>query len=205
MDNNKNNTLFILDWDDTLFPTNWVINNNVKIMLPDSHDHYMVYFQELDRVLSKFLNKLTSYGRVIIVTNAALEWVNISSIVLPKTYHLLKKVKIVSARTEYKKKSSNMMDWKTMAFRDIIDNEFKNSSLINVISIGDAEYEYQALISLNKTHRIKGIKYLKSIRFMRQPTHDILIDQLNTLNDAIPQIWNKTQHLDLKFDHFSKN
>ena len=34
-----------------------------------------------------------------------------------------KKVKIVSARQNYRHKSPNMMDWKTMAFRDIIDDE----------------------------------------------------------------------------------
>jgi len=93
-----------------------------------------------------------------------------------------------------------MMDWKIMAFRDIIDDEFKNSSLMNVISIGDAEYEYQALISLNKRKDVKK-KYLKSIRFIRNPTHDILIDQLEVLSDAIPNVWKKYDHLDLRFNH----
>lgn len=198
----KHKTLFILDWDDTLFPTNWIMKNDINLMVSTSRDQYIIYFQELDRVLSKFLQKVSSLGKVIIVTNALPDWVNISSVVLPTTYNLLRKIKIISARGTYRLKSSNIMDWKIMAFRDIIDKEFNNLSLLNVISIGDAEYEYQALISLN--NRKKGIKkYLKSIRFMKDPTHDILIDQLEVLNDAIPKIWNKDKHLDLKFDHFS--
>lgn len=73
---------------------------------------------------------------------------------------------------------------------------------MNIISVGDAEYEYQALIALN--NRKKEIKkYLKSVRFVKNPTHDILIDQLEVLNDAIPDVWQKYNHLDLKFDHVS--
>jgi len=191
-----NKTLFILDWDDTLFPTNWVINNGIKLVLTKSHSQYMNYFQELDRVLYKFLKQITSIGKVIIVTNAMLEWVNISSVILPQTYSILKKVKIISARERYRNKSQNIWDWKKMAFRDVIDIEFQKSNIINVISVGDAEYEYQALIALNKK---RGKKYLKSIKFMREPSHEILIDQLEVLNMAIPKIWNKEQHLDLNF------
>ena len=196
MNNNINKTLFILDWDDTLFPTNWVLNNGIKLALTKSHDQYMMYFQELDRILSKFLKRIICLGKVIIVTNAMLEWVKISSIILPNTTYLLKKVTIISAREKYRNKSNNIWDWKKMAFKDVIDIEFNKESIINVISVGDAEYEYQALIALNKK---KGTKYLKSIKFVKEPSHDILIDQLEVLNIAIPNIWNKQKHMDLKF------
>ena len=198
----KSKTLFILDWDDTLFPTNWVMKNGINLQVPANRDQYIIYFQELDRVLSKFLKTLISMGKVIIVTNALPDWIQISSVVLPNTYNLLKQVKLVSARGIYRNVSSNMMDWKTMAFRDIIDEEFNDASVMNVISVGDAEYEYQALIALNK-RKITTKKYLKSVRFMKDPTHDVLIDQLEVLNNAIPDIWGKYTHLDLKFDHFS--
>lgn len=202
MEISKNKTIFILDWDDTLFPTNWVMKNGINLMTKENRDQYTVYFRELDRVLSKFLKNLISMGKVIIVTNALLDWVNMSSIVLPITYDLLKNVSIVSARGKYRAHSQNMMDWKIMAFRDIIDKEFENHSSMNVISIGDAEYEYQALIALNK----KGIKkYLKSVRFMKDPTHDTLIDQIEVLNIAIPKIWIKYEHLDLLFKDQAQN
>lgn len=199
----KHKTLFILDWDDTLFPTHWVMKNNINLMTPYARDQYIIYFQELDRVLSKFLNKVNELGKVIIVTNAILDWIELSSVVLPQTYSILKNIKIISARSIYRHVSSEMMDWKILAFRDVIKDEFQNTSLINIISIGDAEYEYQALINLNNWNT-KTKKILKSVRFMKDPSHDILIDQLEVLNNAIPNIWNKQNHLDLKFNCFSK-
>lgn len=198
----RRRTLFILDWDDTLFPTNWVMKNGINLA-SSSRDQYVVYFQELDRALHKFLKNTMKLGKVIIVTNALPDWINMSSIVLPNTYNLLRNVKIISARGIYKEHTTKMMDWKIMAFRDIIDIEFEKIGLMNVISVGDAEYEYQALISLNK-QKVGTKKYLKSIRFIKDPTHDILIDQLGVLTGAISEIWNKYEHLDLKFDHFSK-
>lgn len=199
MEKLKHKTLFILDWDDTLFPTNWVVKNNINIMIPNSRDIYSVYFDHLDRVLSSFLIKLIKMGKVIIVTNALTDWVNVSSEVLPKTYHFLKKVQIVSARGTYKNKSSQMMDWKIMAFRDIINKEFNDNHIMNIISIGDAEYEYQALIALNK-HKKGHKKFLKSIRLLKNPSHDVLIDQIQVLSEAIDHVWNKYDHLDLCFN-----
>lgn len=196
----KHNTLFILDWDDTLFPTNWVIKNGINLMNSTTREQYTIYFQELDRVLSSFLKKITGIGRVVIVTNALLDWIHISSIVLPKTYVVIKKIKIVSARGTYKSKSSNIMDWKVMAFHDVVDQEFQNKSLMHVISIGDAEYEYQALITLNKKKITEEKKYLKSVRFIKNPSHDALIEQLEMLNLAIYDICFKKKHLDLLFD-----
>lgn len=207
----KYKTLFILDWDDTLFPTNWVIKNRIDLMNSSIREQYTTYFQELDRVLSVFLKTTTLMGKVIIVTNALLDWIQISSIVLPKTYVLLKKIKIVSARGSYRNVSSNVMDWKKMAFHDVVDEEFQNSSLMHVISIGDAEYEYQALIALNDMNNTKNLttnptKYLKSIRFIKNPSHDTLIEQLEVLNGAIQDVWVKKNHLDLLFDtHVSIN
>jgi len=201
----KKNTLFILDWDDTLFPTNWVMKNGINLMNASIREQYITYFQQLDRVLSAFLKNAISMGKVVIVTNALLDWIHISSIVLPKTYVLLKKIKIVSARGSYKHKSSNMMDWKVMAFHDVVDEEFQNESLMHVISVGDAEYEYQALIALNKKTNGEK-KYLKSVRFIKNPSHDMLIEQLEMLSFAIQDVWLKKTHLDLLFDtHTSIN
>jgi hypothetical protein len=198
----KDSSLIILDWDDTLFPTNWVLQNNINLQ-SSSRDQYLVYFNELDKMLYRFLSKVSKLGTVIIVTNAMPDWVNLSSIVVPKTYKILKRIEIISARKTYKHISNSSMEWKMMAFRDIIDREFKRPALMNVISIGDAEYEYQALIALNdikKNHK----KYLKSVKFLKAPTHDILVDQLGVLHEAIPHIWVKEQHLDLKLDFYSK-
>lgn len=198
----KRHTLIILDWDDTLFPTNWVLRNDINLMTSQSRNQYIVHFQELDKVLAKLLYKLSSYGKVVIITNALPEWIKMSSVVLPNTSNIIKKLRVVSARAMYQQFSSNMMSWKEMAFKSELINEFKHHNFLNIISIGDAEYEYRALISLNKW-KPSTQKVLKSIRFMKDPSHDILIDQLEVLINAIPEIVVKQSHLDLQLNQYS--
>ena len=215
-DINRGNTLIILDWDDTLFPTDWALKNGIDLTQASARDQYVVYFQELDRVLSRLLTKLAKYGNVVIITNALPEWVKISSIVLPNTFAILRKTKIISARAKYCDMTENVMHWKELAFKSEIKNEFKHKKFLNIISIGDADYEYKALISLDswdhslqnkndQANKVSTRKILKSIRFMKNPSHDILVDQLEVLIHAIPEISNKNDHLDLKFDQFSRS
>ena len=49
----KQTTLIILDWDDTLFPTNWVMKRKINLLNTSERYQYTDYFQELDRVLFK--------------------------------------------------------------------------------------------------------------------------------------------------------
>jgi hypothetical protein len=186
----KFSSLIILDWDDTLFPTAWAIQNNINVLNEIS---YLDKFHVLDIVLSNLLNNLLDLGKVIIITNALPEWVNLSSKLLPNTRLVLKNIKVVSARQKYNKKIANVMDWKKLAF--IEENALKYN---NVISVGDAQYEYQALININKFN--KNI-FLKSIRFIPSKSFDIIVDQIETLNNSIYNLWNLQQHLDLTFKH----
>jgi hypothetical protein len=187
---NKNNTLIILDWDDTLFPTTWFIHNNIDLNESYMKNLYISYFIELDNILYKLLKKLITFGDVTIITNALIEWINTSSTVLPKTQKIMEKLNVVSARGNFQNKFPNMADWKKEAFKSAKTNKY-----INIISVGDALYEYHALVGLyNKDNTL-----LKSIKFMNEPQHEVLIDQLNVLYDVIPKISNMIQHLDLKF------
>lgn len=188
---NKNNTLIILDWDDTLFPTTWFIHNNIDLNESYMKNLYISYFIELDNVLQKLLKKLIMLGDVTVITNALIVWINTSSSVLPKTKKIMEKINVVSARGNFQGMYPNMMDWKKEAFKVA-----KSQKYINVISVGDAHYEYNALIGLyNKDNNT----LLKSIKFMNEPEQHVLIDQLNVLYDIIPNICNMTQHMDLKF------
>lgn len=192
-------TLILLDWDNTLFPTTWVMKNNINIENKDvkSHDKY---FNSLDNMLYKLFIKLLQHGKVVIVTNALPMWVNLSTQVLPLTGEFLNKykVKIISARKIYRVQSPNMMDWKKLAFKDQVKKEMENNNVLNIISIGDADYEYKALIDLYTLNHKK--KILKSIKFLNEPSHDTLIDQLEVLYDKINEICMSKKHLDLKFN-----
>jgi hypothetical protein len=205
----KKDTLIILDWDNTLFPTTWVTNNGIDLRDSNVRNDNISRFTELDSVLYILLNKLSNYGKVVIVTNALQTWVKLSAGVLPKTAFLLNKIKIVSARKNHQMHSSSMMDWKKLAFKNefseeinhelpnIITKEILQKRILNIISIGDAEYEYRALIDLyNLTNKPK---LLKSIRLMDDPSYETLVDQLQVINKSFNDICLNKKHMDLKF------
>lgn len=191
---NNNNTLFILDWDDTLFPTTWIGKNNIDLTNQDIRDKYVEHFKPLDRALFSFLNHIKNNGTIIIVTNAVVEWVKITLIIIPQTFNLLKNVNIMSARELFSDKSTDIMDWKKNTFKLIIDKEYNNKPLMNIISIGDAEYEHQALVALTKIH-INKIKYLKSFRLIKNPTYEQILEQIELLDLYIDKFWNLHKQL----------
>jgi hypothetical protein len=196
------NTLFILDWDDTLFPTSWTTKNNVDIINAESRDRYIEHFKTLDRALSTFLKNIKQYGKVIIVTNAMTEWVKVSSIVLPDTYHVLRGINIVSAKNLFSDQTKDVMEWKKRTFKLIIDKEFEDKKLMNVISAGDMHYEHHALVSLTQSYFDK-IKYLKSFRLIKNPTYDELLEEIELLDNYIHKFVGLHKQLckTFKFNH----
>jgi hypothetical protein len=194
----KENTLFILDWDDTLFPTNWVIKNNITFQQKNPKlTNIYVWFNKLDKTLSKLLNVLLSMGNVIIITNAMTIWIKISSQFLPLTSRILKHIKVISARDLYESVTSDANIWKIMTFKTEIPKIIKND-FINVISVGDADYEYNALVNFYNYDKYKN-KLLKSIKFVKVPTNEQIIEQISILIDAINDITYAPRHLDLVF------
>ena len=59
MENNKNKiyltNIFIVDWDDTLYPTSWVNKNSIDISKSHIIQEYKIYFLELDKTISVLL------------------------------------------------------------------------------------------------------------------------------------------------------
>jgi len=219
----KNNTLIILDWDDTLFPTTWVMQNNIDLKNNINTLEHLDYFTFLDNNLFNLLTKMLLYGDVVIITNAMMNWINISSSVLSKTRRILElngnsgHIRIVSARNDYQNINSDPFFWKNIAFKNELKNVFKKKYITNIISIGDAEYEFKALQDLHDYHEhfellkhkkhknTHYFKFLKSIRFIRYPSRDILLDQLKVLHKSMHDVCTSKSHLDLLFKSISNN
>ncbi len=204
----RNKTLIILDWDDTLFPTTWVTSNDINIRNLDMTNSKSIisYFSQIDNELDHLLRTLLKCGHVAIVTNAMLNWISISSNILPRTSKILANknkgfdIEIISARGSYQSQSSNPMDWKKLAFAEIIKNN-KFRKINNIISVGDAEYEYKALINLyDECNNEKSYKLLKSVKFVKYPTNHVLLDQIRVMQNAAIKVSTSKTHLDLKFE-----
>ncbi len=198
---NKYKSLIILDWDDTLFPTSWIVKNNINIDNKQIQNKYIVYFFKLDFLVSQLLLNLSKYGQVVIITNASIKWMLLSSTMLPTTQKVLKnKVLIISARDAYQYKyPGDMSIWKKKAFEDVVNNYFKNHKLQNIVSGGDAEYEFLALTDLYDENSVVENRLLKTIRFMKDPSFDDLIDQLEVFNECAQKVLLNRGHLDLEF------
>lgn len=190
----RNKALIIFDWDDTLFPTNWIFQNNIKLDNVLDIQKYSIYFQELDTILSKILKISITIGQVVIITNANIDWIITSKKILPETSKIIDSyIQIISARDIYDH-IYDINEWKRRAFKNNIYNYVQWSN--QIISIGDAEYEYEALISLKQYTKPKTC--LKTIKLVKSPTFDILVDQLEVITKSLYDIYKQPTHMDLK-------
>ncbi len=211
--------IFIIDWDDTLFPTTWVNQKKINLTDNESINNYKLYFLELDKTVSDFLATFNSIGDVYIVTNANIKWIKSCLLILNQTRNVIMKnnIKIVSARDSYSQSNTSPTEWKILTFQDILEDiikkliiNLKPNTCLNIISLGDAHYEYIALINLDSYFKsnklIKNIPnqnnlnyLLKSIKFIEKPEFDYLIDQLQVIIKNKNTIINKLGYIDLKF------
>ena len=219
-------TLVILDWDDTLFPTNWVVRNKLNLKNPRVRTKYSYLFTRLDSCIHRLLTKFLTYGEVTIITNAMPGWIVTCLEVLPRTQDLvLDKIHVISARKLYQKKYQHVPTWKEKAFHEKYLLNYENSEdqnkkepftddltphTHNIISIGDAEYEHLALLNLYTAEGYQPKKrILKSIRFLSAPNFQVVIDQLDVLFGCAHKICTSRKHMELcfsdKFDYSSPN
>ncbi len=211
--------IFIIDWDDTLFPTTWVNKNSIDITKAEALNQYKIYFLELDKTISSLLDSLNEVGEIWIVTNANIKWIKscLTILNLSRKVIINKNIRIVSARDSYSQNNNSPTEWKILTFQDIIEDimnkikkNMKPNTIINIISIGDAMYEYIALINLdnfiksfisNRNNQINcNFKYLlKNIKFMEKPDFNFVIDQMQVLQKNKSNIINRIEYIDLKF------
>lgn len=192
--------LIIYDWDDTLFPTSWMKNNNIDIENDNDIRKYKLYFNDIDNSLYKLLIISLKFAKVIIISNAQKRWIYKSAqLCLPKTSKLIKLyIKIISANENYSN-FVNINQWKICAFNNDIENYINSSR--DIINIGDALYEYEALLSLK--HKYMHYKYLKNIKLVKDPTFNEIIDQQSILMKTLPKICVVNRHIDLNFKNLS--
>ena len=96
----KKETVFILDWDDTLMCTSFM-----KLKLQHLSESEKNLILNLGKIVSEFLSHCQEYGKIIILTNSTQKWVNKTA----KEYLGLgdlseKNIKIISTRDKYFKK-----------------------------------------------------------------------------------------------------
>lgn len=164
-------TLFIWDWDDTLY---------VKGISPTS----------IERILLLCL----TLGRIVIITNSQAGWVNSSASELNSAslMTLLSRLPIISARSTYEKEHPGQyLLWKKLAMRSVLGDEVTLSPpdkvisstvekpRLNIVCFGDSPIEHTA---------INSITTAKSIRFRQGPSRSELEHELRFIGSCLEYI-----------------
>jgi len=185
----RDQTIIIFDWDDTLCPSTWLR----RCLQSDPHQKLQdVYIdRETDVSLSKLvdqvsliLNLAVCLGQVVIVTNAVRPWVYTSCcLFLPAAQQFVKGIPVIYAlelleargRPRGKKEKDEWLtETKVRAMKAACSkfySRYNNQSWKNVISVGDAFFEHNAIRQVvadrpeytsTKKCRTKTVKLIQS-------------------------------------------
>jgi hypothetical protein len=199
-------TLIIFDWDDTLFPTTWLVNQGLicEQGLLEAHvtPEQDELLHRLAEGVSNTLRKAMQYGKVVIVTNAVQDWVEYScAAFMPSVCSIIDEIKIISARSTYESvECSSPSDWKRRAFarefdlfREDVPEDIDAPWCI--VSLGDALHEQEALASVSS-----GIAdcVAKSLKFMERPQVEQMAEQHELVLESFAEVVGLPGDLDLE-------
>lgn len=195
----KEETIIIFDWDDTICPTTAL--SNPDFVLEGCSDALQDLVNEARKTL------LWAYevaGEVVIVTNATEGWVESSCEKwLPGVWPVLDMFEVTSARSTWEPMCiTTPTGWKAAAFEAIVRSFYSRywrQSWKNVIVIGDASYEHEALAAVERLAPDYGRCRAKSIRFASQPSIELLARELQMLRENFDDIVHHDDNLDLCF------
>jgi len=194
--------LIILDWDDTLFPTSWLLSNNINIKInpEDIPENIKNEFSELEKIIFNFIDLVKDLGNLFIITNSEEGWVHFSCKFMPNLLHILSDVHIISARNMYYDDfPKNPEIWKHKVFSNIINTYIIknniNNSLLDVISIGDSYNDREALLIASEKY--KDIIRIKSFLLIQNPCILKIKRQIDLMHKCMDYITNYKNNLDL--------
>lgn len=196
--NSETNTITIFDWDDTLFPTTYLmqkIGNSMESLSFSLKEKSKI--KELEIKIVKLLTKALEKGIVFIITNSCKGWVErCIKLYYPKLSPLLDDINIISARELYEKEfPDNKEMWKNKTCIELskylkIDNSIKT----NIICFGDSNLE----INSAQAFANEFINYtLKTVKFLENPDLFQLFKQIYLIELQFKIIYNFPKNLSI--------
>jgi hypothetical protein len=178
-------TIFIYDWDDTIFPTTFLAPNGY-------YDEKVIYHEDLEKIkmleahIYEILKNSIDKGSTYIVTNAAPGWVEYSCYkYFPKAKPLLNKISIISARGDFSKiYPRDRRKWKIAAFLKVA-KDIDPDQTTNLICIGDSIFEMEAAhVLASKLNHV----YIKTVKMKEYPTPEDIKKQIKLINKDFKKI-----------------
>mmetsp|Transcript_61061 Transcript_61061/g.157935 ORF Transcript_61061/g.157935 Transcript_61061/m.157935 type:complete len:300 (+) Transcript_61061:81-980(+) len=203
-----NQSIIILDWDDTLCPSTTCMRHlglSVLGDLPEGKvaDDLAALAVEVGYLMDK-AHELAE--KVVIVTNAEEGWIELAAKAwLPGLIPHLERAEVVSARSTWEPRGVvSPAGWKARAFEDAVNgfySRYQHQSWKNIISIGDAPHEREALSRVARwapTGRGKRCRS-KSVKFILRPSIEQLTREIQMLRESLKEIVWHDDDLDLHF------
>lgn len=175
----KKETLFILDWDDTLMCTTFV-----QRKIRGLSEEELKIVNNLGKVVDIFLKECNKYGKIIIMTNSSKDWVkktiqNYLNLRLDE----FNNIKIISTRDIYLKKDINKNKWKEMALEELFARY--GDKIENLIFASDSDQDIDLFKDIEK--RKKEIN-ISTIKFKSKPSPLVMIKEIEYLNKYLSEI-----------------
>jgi len=207
-----NQTIIILDWDDTMCPSTTCMRHHGLSVLGDPPEGSVAQaLEELTRECKSLLEQALQLAeKVVIVTNAEEGWIELSCKAwLPGLQSSLEKAEVVSARSTWEPRGvTSPAGWKSRAFEDVVDrfySQYLHQSWKNIISIGDAPHEREALSRVVRSAPVGRGKRCrsKSVKFVLRPSIEQLTREIHMLRESLKEIVCHDDDLDLHFSYDS--
>ena len=190
------NSVFIFDWDDTLFPTYFLAPKGIYDEKVIIQNNSLKQIKITEHLVHSLLSKALAKGLVYIVTNSSSGWVEYSvEKYYPSIVPMLKYIHIISARTEYEYlHPGDPFHWKYLAFKKIKDTLNENM-LTNLIVMGDSMIEIKAGEQVAKLFETC---YIKTIKLKPSPSLEEINKQLKLVNEGFMKIYSPGKNLNVK-------
>ena len=192
-----NNNLSIFDWDDTLFPTSFFVQEDI---IDDENlpEEYVDIISILEEAIIKIINFVLNKGDVYIITNSSIGWVEFSTNKFyPNLKKYLDKIHIISARNEYENAYPGEMKlWKDKTFLSLKD-KINLKIPTNIICFGDS---YTELEAGKKLASKMNNSFIKTIKFKEKPDPEYMIKEINLINNRLDYIYSTARNLSIRID-----
>uniref|UniRef100_A0A7S4VK01 Uncharacterized protein n=1 Tax=Alexandrium monilatum TaxID=311494 RepID=A0A7S4VK01_9DINO len=185
----KHQTVIIFDWDDTLLCTSFLNLRLEQTLSPVVERH----LREIENAARRLLELAMRLGHTFIITNAMNGWVEYSSAKwVPELLPVLQKVRVISARTKYEPQfPGEVSKWKVQAFLEV-QRQLDSEIITNLISLGDSNFEMDAVHVMGKEF---SQALIKTIKFRENPSPEELLKQLELVSHKFERIVENARNL----------
>ena len=175
----KKETVFVLDWDDTLMCTSFIFSRTQGLTNEEKN-----IINNLGKIVNIFLEECIKYGKIIIMTNSTEKWMKkTAENYLKIKKNLIEQIKIISTRDKFEKKRIESKQWKQITLEEILLKY--GDKIENLICGSDSERDIDVFKNISKKYKDINIS---TIKFKAKPSPLIMIKEIEYLNKKLNEI-----------------